>query len=515
MQAPAAAGFDGLGLGDAGRAAAAQAAYEVPTALQRAVVPVIRRGGNVVLHAATGSGVTGAWALPLIDRLAIEPPSDAGTVRVLVVVPTVDRAAALAATVARMAGAAGVAVRAMARGWATGPADVRVGAVDVVAAAIAASELKLDALVAFVLEGLSAVLPLHGDAVLETLMASVPRDAQRVVTTAERTREADRFADAMVRRAIHWPARPAAPGPAADAAPAGHLSYLVVPEAGKLDALARLLSRPRDRRPVVVVRTVARARAVAAELALRGYGPDDAAGADVVAAAAAPAGALIALDAPFDAASLAAFDARDAIAIITPHEVAHLRQIATEAGVRIRALPREPADDDPVGAYRAGIRRAVAEEDLEAQRVLLAPLFEEFAAEEVAAALSVLVRRRTPAPVPAPVDAAAQRPARGAPSPFVRLFVSAGQKDGVRPADIVGALAGEAGAKAEQIGRIDIRDTFSVVEVEPGLAETAIRSLNGRSLRGRSLRVDYDRHGGGPPARRGGAGGRRAPRREG
>src|SRR5690606_41798988 len=43
------------------------------------------------------------------------------------------------------------------------------------------------------------------------------------------------------------------------------------------------------------------------------------------------------------------------------------------------------------------------------------------------------------------------------------------------------------------LGRIEIRDTFSIVEVAAASAERVIQALNGVTLKGRSLRVDYDR----------------------
>jgi ATP-dependent RNA helicase DeaD len=73
------------------------------------------------------------------------------------------------------------------------------------------------------------------------------------------------------------------------------------------------------------------------------------------------------------------------------------------------------------------------------------------------------------------------------------LFISAGQRDGLRPADLVGAIAGEAGLTGDRIGRIEIRESFTVAEVEAAAADKVIRALNGTTLRGRSVRVDYDR----------------------
>jgi ATP-dependent RNA helicase DeaD len=53
------------------------------------------------------------------------------------------------------------------------------------------------------------------------------------------------------------------------------------------------------------------------------------------------------------------------------------------------------------------------------------------------------------------------------------------------------------------VGRVDIRESFAVVEVASAVAERVIRALNGTTMRGRSLRVDFDRKNAGGPAREG------------
>jgi ATP-dependent RNA helicase DeaD len=75
----------------------------------------------------------------------------------------------------------------------------------------------------------------------------------------------------------------------------------------------------------------------------------------------------------------------------------------------------------------------------------------------------------------------------------VRLFVSIGERDGAGPRDLVGAITGEAGVDGSKIGRIEVRDTFSIVEVQEPIAADVIRALNGITVRGRSVRADYDR----------------------
>jgi ATP-dependent RNA helicase DeaD len=68
--------------------------------------------------------------------------------------------------------------------------------------------------------------------------------------------------------------------------------------------------------------------------------------------------------------------------------------------------------------------------------------------------------------------------------------------EGVKASDLLGALAGESGVDGSSFGKIEIRDTYSLVEVRPSDAETVIKAVNGSSIRGRSARVDYDRGGG-------------------
>src|SRR5690554_1757919 len=91
-----------------------QMGYAGPTALQRAAIPVLRRGGNAVLHASAGSGVLAAYGLALLDRLAGEADAEpTGAPRAVVLVPTTRDAARAAESLARMAAAVGLRVAAL------------------------------------------------------------------------------------------------------------------------------------------------------------------------------------------------------------------------------------------------------------------------------------------------------------------------------------------------------------------------------------------------------------------
>jgi ATP-dependent RNA helicase DeaD len=74
-----------------------------------------------------------------------------------------------------------------------------------------------------------------------------------------------------------------------------------------------------------------------------------------------------------------------------------------------------------------------------------------------------------------------------------RLWVSAGRRMNIRPGDLVGAIANEAGMDSSQIGAIQIADQFSTVEVPEHMAEAVINALKNTKLRGLKLQVRRDR----------------------
>lgn len=488
--------FDELGLTAELAAAAARLGYEDPTPLQSAAIPVLRRGGNVVLHASSGAGLTAAYGLALLDRLAgLVAESPGAELRALVIVPSVERASRVADMLACLASDTDLRVRAHAPGWRRGPSDVLVSTADAALRSVRDSSLKLDRLETFVLENAAAVLALEAPETVGALAVAIRPEAQRVVTAHETRGDVDAFVQAHVRRAIDIPPRPAAtattPPPAGSR---GSLSYLVVAGRDKIDALAELLGRRSESPRVVIARTAERAESVRDHLLRRGFtiaaepGEPDAV---TVKGALDARHATFAYDVPADPRVLERLEPGVGVVFVTAVELPHLRQLAAETGFDIVSIERRKRRDR-LAAFRESVRRAIRAEDADAQLLVLDPLFDEFSAAEIAAALSVMARAREPArDAPASPDAAPAEPSR--PAPFVRLFVSVGEKDALRPADIVGAFTGEAKIQGDQIGRIEIRDTFSVVEVDSSIAERIIRALNGTTMKGRSVRVDFDR----------------------
>jgi len=72
---------------------------------------------------------------------------------------------------------------------------------------------------------------------------------------------------------------------------------------------------------------------------------------------------------------------------------------------------------------------------------------------------------------------------------MARLFVAAGRADGLRPQDLVGAIANEAGLPGRAVGAIDIYGRFSFVEVPEAQAQRVVEALSRTTIRGQRVAV--------------------------
>jgi ATP-dependent RNA helicase DeaD len=76
---------------------------------------------------------------------------------------------------------------------------------------------------------------------------------------------------------------------------------------------------------------------------------------------------------------------------------------------------------------------------------------------------------------------------------MTRLFLNLGKKDFIRPADIVGAIAGESGLTGKSIGGIDIFDNFSFVDVPHKDAEHVVRVMKNNTIKGRTVSMEISK----------------------
>ena len=69
------------------------------------------------------------------------------------------------------------------------------------------------------------------------------------------------------------------------------------------------------------------------------------------------------------------------------------------------------------------------------------------------------------------------------------LQILGGRKDKIRPGDVLGALTGEAGFTAAQIGKIHVGEFHTYVAVARGIAQEAQRRLMAGKLKGKTVKV--------------------------
>jgi ATP-dependent RNA helicase DeaD len=142
------------------------------------------------------------------------------------------------------------------------------------------------------------------------------------------------------------------------------------------------------------------------------------------------------------------------------------------------------------------VEKAMETEDISPYLLALEPLFERFDPAEVAAAAVALLRRGGGISDEAGRDGrnSVSGAARATPPPsWAKLFIGVGERDGLRKGDLVGAITGEAGVPGDAVGRIDVKESHSLVEVHDAVARRVIQALNGTTIKGRSARVDFDR----------------------
>jgi ATP-dependent RNA helicase DeaD len=85
------------------------------------------------------------------------------------------------------------------------------------------------------------------------------------------------------------------------------------------------------------------------------------------------------------------------------------------------------------------------------------------------------------------------RPPRGPAGEVQRIYVGAGRGDGVRPQDLVGAIAGETHLRGTDIGAIRIFDRFALVEVPADAVDRVIDAMSATTIRGKRAAVRRDR----------------------
>ncbi len=265
---PASLSFDTLGLSPEALAAVARAGYTVPTPIQLRVIPPVLAGKDVVGCAATGTGKTAAFALPIVERLL----GKTGT-RALVLAPTRELANQITEHMGWFGASRGVRCATVIGG--VGMADqiraLRSGAHVVVATPgrlidhLDRGTANLDRIEVLVLDEADRMLDMGFEPQLRRILARVPRVRQTLLFSATMAGEVAAFARAHLQN----PVRVEVSTSGTTAARAEQRVYAVNQEE-KTPLLLALLAAD-DASTLVFTRTKRRADRVARTLARAGH----------------------------------------------------------------------------------------------------------------------------------------------------------------------------------------------------------------------------------------------------
>jgi ATP-dependent RNA helicase DeaD len=548
-----ASGFAELGLAPGLCRALSGLGYEEPTPIQRAAVPPLIAGRDLVGQAATGTGKTAAFALPVLQR--ISGRSGQAGVLALILVPTRELAIQVSAAMHSYGRDMSVRVlpvyggqpigrqlRALARG-----VDVVVATPGRALDHITRGTLDLSGLEIVVLDEADEMFDMGFAEDIELILGETPQNRQAALFSATMPPRID----GMVRRYLSDPVRVEL-GRKASASPEALLvrqTAYMTPRGYKPAALARVLDLEMPPAAVVFCRTRDEVDQVTETLNGRGFRAEALHGGmdqqqrdrvmgrlrggklDLLVATDVAARGLdverlthvVNYDVPSAPDSYVHRIGRvgragregTAITLAEPRERNMLRAIERTTGRPI-AIEKVPTVADlrarRLELTRAALRQIVLEDDLDAFRAVVEPLGEEFGIYEVALAAVKLAsdangtsRDETELPevdLPPPDDRGGRRKAAGrderrgrpAAKATTRLFVGTGRSSGVRPQDLVGVIARKSYLSGREIGAIEIADRFSLVEVPEAAADDVVAALRQVSIKGRKATVRRERY---------------------
>lgn len=528
--------------------------YEEPTPIQREAIPPLVERKDLVGQAATGTGKTAAFALPVLQRLPEEGRGPGPTT--LVLVPTRELAVQVSQAFHRYGRGLGVRVLPIYGGQPIGWQVKALGrGVDVVIATpgraldhIGRETLRLHDVQTVVLDEADEMLDMGFADDIEEILQETPEDRQTVLFSATLPPRIEGLAGRYLKDPVRIQmGRETGQPPGMP--PLIRQSAYMVARAHKPAALGRVLDVEAPTAAIVFCRTREEVDQLTETLNGRGYRAEALHGGmsqeqrDRVMGRLRSGAAelLIATDVAargLDVEHLthvvnynvpSASDSyvhrigrigragREGVAITLAEPREHRMLKAIERATRQRiSVEKIPTVADlrarRLEMTRATLNEVLLEDDLEHYRAVVESLTEEYDIMEVALAAVKLAYDSSGAAtdeeeIPQIAERAARdgkdrrdtggrRERRGNRSPapgMTRLFFGVGRGSGIRPQDLVGAIAGESRLSGRDIGAIEIADRFSLVEVPEAAADDVINALRRSTIKGRKATVRRER----------------------
>jgi ATP-dependent RNA helicase DeaD len=523
--------------------------YEEPTPIQADAIPALLAGRDLLGQAATGTGKTAAFALPLLQRLAGVRPVPLRPA-LLVLVPTRELAMQVAEAFHRYGRALGTSVVPIYGGQAFSQQikTLKRGVHVVVATPgraldhIRRKTLDLAGISALVLDEADEMLDMGFAEELESILDAAPDVRQTALFSATLppriTVIAERHLDDPVRIRIADEKR------AAGTAPRVRQVAYLVPRAQKVAALGRVLDIESPTLALVFCRTRTEVDSLTATLgghgfraeALHGGMTQDARDRVMKRTRAGSVDLLVATDVAARGLDIDKLShvvnfnvpespqayvhrigrtgraGREGVAItfVEPREHRLLRSIegVTRQKITVSQLPTAvDVRARRLGITTASLREAIVGGASEEYRVAVESLTDEFDLMTIAMAAVQLAHERSPGGAPrenvefsVPEAQPASRPEKRTTKSerpartrgMSRIYIGSGRKKNIRPADLVGAIVNEAGIEAREIGAIEISDAFSLVELPDERIDQVVRALRASTIKGKKLTVRRD-----------------------
>ena len=537
-------GFSALGLDERIVAALTALGYEEPTPIQSQTIPPLIAGQDLLGQAATGTGKTAAFALPILQRFVNEGRTEGPLA--LILVPTRELAMQVAEAVHRYGKALGVRVLPIYGGQPIGRQlhAMRAG-VDVVIATpgramdhMRRGSLVLTGLRIVVLDEADEMLDMGFAEDIEAVLKDTPPTRQTVLFSATMPPRIEAIAKRNQRNPVRITIAKAATK-AGEAPKVRQQAYLLA-RSGKMAALGRILDLEAPAAALIFCRTRTEVDELTETLNARGYQSEALHGgmtqeqrdkvmkrlrsgaAELLVATDVAARGLdidrlthvINYDLPNapeayvhrigrvgragrEGVAITLVEPREHFQLrnierITKHKI-EIAQVPTVADLRARRLE----------VTQAALREALASEENEHYRVVVDALSNEFDPVQVAMAAVRMYHQATVGDVEEEKEEKQGKPKakRAVDAPYglvaggdmAKIYIGAGKNAGIRPQDLVGAIANEAGVAGGLIGAIQITDRFSLVEVPEDVAIQVIRALEKTTLRGKKVQVRRDK----------------------
>ena len=541
-------GFQALGLMPAVLRSLDILGYTTPSPIQLQTIPSLLEGRDLLGQAQTGTGKTAAFALPMLSRLDLSRRE----AQVLVLAPTRELAQQVAVNFGRYGQfidglnvvtlCGGQDYRDQLRGLRAG-AQVIVGTPGRVIDHLDRGSLNLSGLSALVLDEADEMLRMGFIDDVERVLRDTPTAAQRVFFSATLPHEIEK----IVNRYLVDPVKVQIEAKAVTTTITQRMCR--VEGSAKLEALSRLIEVEDMDAAIVFVRTRAACTTVVEHLTSRGVAAAALSGdldqslrertvarlkrgkVDVLVATDVAARGLdvprithvINYDLPHDTEAYVHRIGRTgragregtAITFVGGREMRRIQWLERATGQRIEsiALPDEKAlrahRDE---RFKSRAVEALSGEASTAQRALVEELVAQGYDPIDLAAAFVQLARADEAPIrPLPRQEArrerddrgsrSERSERGDRSPrrergpregMTRYRVAVGHREGIKPGQLVGALANEGGIEGARIGRIDIRQSFSTVELPSNLPSATLTKMARARVAGRTLDISED-----------------------